>query len=1196
MKFGLPVALHAGRLFREAVYMKELWNDGWEFSKLHLEDDACRKDGKPLLLSPEAFHGRAPDSFAPVEVPHDWLIYDTSALYENSVGFYRKRFPLAPAEDSHFFLRFEGIYMNWAAYVNGLLACVWKYGYQVVEFDITPFVHGGTNTVEVIAVYQNPNTRWYSGAGIFRDVYLVTTGAARISPDGIYFTAKKLPSPQEAAGVQQGAAPENRTRWQLDISTEISGAAEGLSVRHTLSCGGTELVLSDVEQDRAAVENPAPQTGIVPQEKTVLLHRFRAAAENPLVWDVSAPNVYVLRTELLSGGRVVDFVEQQVGFRTVHFDPDRGLFLNGRPLKLHGVCEHHDFGSLGAAFNLCALRRKFLKLRNMGVNSFRTSHNPQAPAFLDLADRMGFLIDDEFFDMWEKSKTAYDYGNYFAEWHERDCAAQTRRDRNHPCLLMWSIGNEIYDTHQGNGLAITRGLKAIVRRHDPERNGLVTIGSNYMDGEGAQRCAEELDLVGYNYAERLYEAHHRGHPGWCVYGSETSSTVQSRGIYHFPYANRLLTHADLQCSSLGNCSTNWGARCSEDVVTKDRDASFCAGQYLWTGFDYIGEPTPYFTKNSYFGQLDTAGFEKDTFYAYKAGWVAAEQEAFVHLFPYWDFNEGQLIDVRAFTNAAAVELFVNGVSAGKKHIDVRAGADFSAVWERVPYAPGEIRAVACRADGTVLAEDVQRSFGDSAALVAEVEPYSADGLYFVDISSVDRDGVPVANSRSAVQIEVCGAAELVSADNGDSTDYAPYRCTGGRQLTRRLFSNRLLAIVRGQGIAADFSVRLTSPGLRGTELVFRGGVPDGAARELPAAAAADGGCVPVRKITLSCSGERRLSPSCRELTVTAAVHPAGAGFPTLDWAPMMLEGIRSDCAEIVPDPQSGGRRVLVRAVNDGEFRLVCSAANGASQPQVLSELEFSVSGLGHTAVNPYALVEACRCSASSRPVSLSFTGGVECKDGVRQWFRFDRIDFGADGSGTVTLPLFVWSEHVPFELWDGSPDDGTLLLSAVYSRPWTYNVYTPQDFTLPRRLYGMHSLSFVFSQRLSFQGFCFAQEKKAFARLSALDANTITGDSFERTQDAVTGIGNNVTLEFTGMDFGGQAAAQLTVCGWSHVHNTIRVTFSTDSGDVNRSIEFGQTEGYEERTFPLAGVSGRATVSFIFLPGSSFDFRWFRFS
>ena len=240
---------------------------------------------------------------------------------------------------------------------------------------------------------------------------------------------------------------------------------------------------------------------------------------------MSAPNVYVLRTELLSGGRVVDFVEQQVGFRTVHFDPDRGLFLNGRPLKLHGVCEHHDFGSLGAAFNLCALRRKFLKLRNMGVNSFRTSHNPQAPAFLDLADRMGFLIDDEFFDMWEKSKTAYDYGNYFAEWHERDCAAQTRRDRNHPCLLMWSIGNEIYDTHQGNGLAITRGLKAIVRRHDPERNGLVTIGSNYMDGEGAQRCAEELDLVGYNYAERLYEAHHRGHPGWCVYGSETERAV-----------------------------------------------------------------------------------------------------------------------------------------------------------------------------------------------------------------------------------------------------------------------------------------------------------------------------------------------------------------------------------------------------------------------------------------------------------------------------------------------------------------------------------------------------------------------------------------------------------------------------------------------------------------------------------------------
>ncbi len=1160
--------------------MKALWNEGWEFSKLHLEESECQKDGKPLLLTPESFYGKAPEGFKPVSVPHDWLIYDTNALYENSVGFYRKEFSISEKSKKKYYLRFEGIYMNWAVYVNGSLACVWKYGYQVVEFDITPFVRDGRNTVEVIAVYQNPNTRWYSGAGIFRDVYFITCESARISPDGIYVTAQK-----------EGDENSSGNRWQLAISTELSGTAEGLAVRHTLvSENGEELALSNPAEESAVAENPAPQMGLVPQEKTVVLHRFRAEVENPLVWSLASPNVYVLKTELLSGGTVIDCVEQQVGFRTLRLDKDKGCFLNGEHVKLHGVCEHHDFGSLGAAFNLTSLRRKFLKLKEMGVNSIRTSHNPQAPAFLDLADRMGFLIDDEFFDMWEKPKTAYDYGNYFAEWHERDCAAQTRRDRNHPCLLMWSIGNEIYDTHQGNGVAITRDLVATVRRFDPAKNGLVTIGSNYMDGEGAQRCAQELDAVGYNYAERLYAEHHKKYPDWCIYGSETSSTVQSRGIYHFPFANRLLTHADLQCSSLGNCSTNWGARCSEDVITKDRDAAFCAGQYLWTGFDYIGEPTPYFTKNSYFGQFDTAGFAKDTFYAYKAGWVSADEKPFVHLFPYWDFNEGQLIDVRAFSNAAAVELFVNGVSFGKKNIDI------SAVWEAVPYAPGEIRAVAYGADGTKLAEDVKRSFGDSAALRAELEPYSADGFYFIDISSVDKDAVPVANARSVVSVSVEGAAVLVSTDNGDSTDYEQYRCADGKAMRRRLFGNALLAIVRAQNAAADFTVRVTSPSLEGVELVFKGGRLCDGYKILPAAKSADA-VIPVRKIELRCAEKRELSASHRELSVSAVIHPADATLRDIVWTPMMLEGIRSDCADIAPLANTDGSMVTVRAESDGAFRLVCSAANGTAQPQVTSELEFSVSGLGKLTKNPYGLVEACRCSASSHPVSLSFTGGVETKDGERTWFLFDKLDFGAEGSGRLTLPIFTWAEEVPFELWDGKPDSGgTLLFRGVYAQPWTYNVYTPQDFDLPRRLYGVHSLAFVFTQRLSFQGFSFKAEKKAFAALSALDASSITGDAFARSADAVTGIGNNVTLEFTNMDFGDSAPTSLAICGYAHVHNTIHVKFSTESGDVNRSIEFAESDGYTERTFPLTGVKGKAKVSFIFLPGSNFDFRSFRFS
>ena len=516
-------------------------------------------------------------SFANVEIPHDWLIGDTGNLYCNSVGFYKKTFQASDVADKYSALRFEGVYMNSAVYVNGSLAGVWKYGYTTFELDISSLIKTGTNSILVIVVYQNPNSRWYSGAGIYRDVYLVRSETTRFVPDGIYIVNRKTENGE----------------WYMTVETEISSETKSCFVRHSLKdANGTTVA----DSRSAPPLIPLPDAEAAALKKAVpiasgKLYRDRRTIRvpSPLLWDIEHPNVYTLTSELVSNdGTIMDTVKQHTGFKTIVLDSDKGCFLNGRHVKIHGACQHHDLGALGAAFNLQALRRQFEKLRTMGINSIRTSHNPPAPAFMDLADSMGFLIDDECFDMWQKSKTTY-------------VAAWVRRDRNHPSLFMWSIGNEIYDTHFGNGLEVTKDLKSIVRTHDPDKNGLVTIASNYMDGDGAQNCAKELDAVGYNYAERLYANHRVKYPDWCIYGSETSSTVQSRGIYHFPANFRLLTYDDLQCSSLGNCTTTWGAKSTSKAITDDRDTDSCIGQYIWTGWDYIGEPTPYFTKNSYFG-------------------------------------------------------------------------------------------------------------------------------------------------------------------------------------------------------------------------------------------------------------------------------------------------------------------------------------------------------------------------------------------------------------------------------------------------------------------------------------------------------------------------------------------------------------------------------------------------------------------
>ena len=480
---------------------EQLWNSGWEFCELALCDSSYEIPQDAVWQN--------------VDIPHDYMIYDTHGLYRTSIGWYRKSLRIEELSSSEeMVLRFDGVYMDTTVFVNGAKALEWKYGYSTFEVELTPYLQKGENLIYVRVVYQEPNSRWYSGAGIYRNVWLKKREKNHIVSDGIYITPVK----------------QDEEHWQITIDTELFIQEEAcqsfLLKQCLLDSSGKALVENSIE----LTELPAAdENGVIVVSQKV------GPVQNPSLWDIGKGNLYSVRTQLFDGERLIETAEQKIGFRTMEFSPEQGFLLNGRRVKVNGACEHHDFGALGAAFYKEAARRKFVMLRKMGVNAIRTSHNMPAPELMDLADEMGFLIVSESFDMWEKPKTTYDNARFFNDWYEKDVASWVRRDRNRASLMMWSIGNEIQDTLvEGRGLQITRNLKDAVRKHDYRKHAPVTLGSNFMKWEQPQECAKELDCVGYNYAEYLYDEHHGKYKDWVIYGSETASVLASRGIYHFP--------------------------------------------------------------------------------------------------------------------------------------------------------------------------------------------------------------------------------------------------------------------------------------------------------------------------------------------------------------------------------------------------------------------------------------------------------------------------------------------------------------------------------------------------------------------------------------------------------------------------------------------------------------------------------------
>lgn len=1114
--------------------MERLFNDDWLFTKL--------PNGSTLEQARQA-------EWQQVSLPHDFLIWDADNLYENCDGWYRRVFVrTGETLDKQCSLRFDGVYMDCDVLFNGEMVASHPYGYTAFDVPLGR-LKPGFNEVIVHVRHQSPNSRWYSGAGIYRDVTFFALPDEHIVPDGLYVVC----------------APEGG-EWRVRVETEISAPA------------GSELLHRLLDE------------GEVVAEARCLADAERVTCElrvaSPRLWSCDAPHCYTLETTL--GEQVL---RQHVGLRTLRLDRDEGLFVNDRHVKLHGVCLHHDLGALGAAFHEKAARRQLQLMKDMGVNSLRTSHNPPARQVMDLCDEMGILVVSEAFDMWERPKTTYDYARFFKEHHASDVAGWVRRDRNHPSLLMWSIGNEILDCHADErGYEVTAMLAEEVRLHDPQRNGFVTFGSNFMPWEGAQRCADLVEAVGYNYGEKYYEAHREAHPSWVIYGSETASALSSRGVYRFPRSANILSDEDLQCSSLGNSLTAWGTKDMRRLIVDDLKAPWSLGQYLWSGIDYIGEPTPYHTRNCYFGMADTACLPKDYWYLFRAMW---RDEPMIHIGVYWDWNPGQTIDVPVMTNCAEVELFLNGRSLGRKAVDRLSVEDCMPVW-RVPYEAGELKAVGYDACGNVQLECLRVTPGDPVRLLMETsdEVIAADGrdLAFVTISAVDAVGNPVDNACCRVTVTVSGGV-LAGLDNGDSTDRDGYKTN-----TRRLFSGKLVAMV-----ASDDSgpVRITAEACGLETAALDLGVRESA---LPEGAAPVAGCCeqatpdeqPIRKIELIPVGSKALTPENPCTAFRVKVWPEDAPVQDIDFRMTTANGIDTPCARVARI----GDEVSVFGCGDGEVWLRATCRNGYDHTRVISQQDLSISGMGMPYLDPYEMVSAGLYTISDGEIGAGNEQGVAfARDGF-SFVGFENVDFGPVGSDTVELPIFALDDkRYEMSLWLGDPsDEGRVLCRLPYQKPSRWNVYQPETYTLPERLTGVHTIAFSMDAKVHLKGFRFQRQSRAWQELSALQADHMAGDSFRRTEHGVEDIGNNVSLMFANMDFGDCDRAELVIDGATTLNeNPVTIRFENEAGEQVTSLARFVGGGRGRQRFEVDVLRGMCSVTFVFLPGSRFDFYGFRF-
>ena len=759
-------------------------------------------------------------TFADVRVPHDWAINEpfdrahalqvvvveqngetektcktgrTGGLPYFGRGVYRTTFAVADTAARAFTLIFDGAMSNPVVCVNGREIGRWAYGYNSFYLDIPAGVlRPGDNALEVSLENKEESSRWYPGAGLFRNVHLLQTAKVHVAVWGTYVTTPSV----------------SADRASVSITTDIAGAAKGTAIS----------VATDIID--AAGNIVATNSAMHYAHGQALTQAF--TVDNPALWSPQSPALYTARTTLTIDGAVVDTYSTRFGIRSLQYVAHKGFFLNGVPTKFKGVCNHHDLGPLGAAVNRAALRHQLEMLQDMGCNAIRTSHNLPAPELVELCDEMGFMMMVEPFDDWSfRPKCRNGYGTLFSEWAERDMVNMLHHYRNNPSVVMWSIGNEVPSQWGPDGVAELTFLRDICHREDPTRP--VTCGMDQIGCVLDNGFAASLDIPGFNYKPGHYQRAYEVLPQKLVLGSETASTVSSRGVYHFPVeCGKSVEHPDHQSSSYDTEACYWSNIPDIDFAADD-DYPWVIGQFVWTGFDYLGEPTPYDTDawpnhSSLFGIIDLASLPKDRYYLYRSQWQT--QSPTLHLLPHWTWpgREGQTTPVMAYTSYPKAELFVNGVSQGfSEKNDSSAMSRYRLMWPNVKYQPGELRVVAYDATGAKADEAVVRTAGKPHHLVlsANRDTLAADGLdlAYVTVQVADKDGNICPGDNRLVSFKVFGDASFEATANGDPTCLMPFA-----QPQMRLFSGACTVIVRAGTTPGAATLRVSAPGVKKAEM------------------------------------------------------------------------------------------------------------------------------------------------------------------------------------------------------------------------------------------------------------------------------------------------------------------------------------------------------------------------------------------
>ncbi|MCC5834586.1 MAG: DUF4982 domain-containing protein [Opitutales bacterium] len=841
------------------------FNDNWRFtygessglsgsldyasmrSHLLASGDAFREQA--LGAVPEAADAAVPSpDFAAVDfddsswrhlnLPHDWGVEgsfeqsypgETGKLKWWGVAWYRKAFNLEPEDENGCcFLELDGAMSYAMVWVNGEFAGGWPYGYASFRIDLTPFLkQGQPNQIAIRLDNPEDSSRWYPGGGIYRNVWLVKTPRVHVDQWGQFIQTPEVSTEQAKVSLRTQLRNAGSSDELVQVRTKVYPVDDGSGLAVDTPVAESAGVAVQVNRDRSAR---------VSEEIFIT---------EPRLWSTRHPNLYRAVTEVESAQGVIDRYETQFGIRSIRFDPDQGFFLNGQRIRMNGVCQHHDLGALGSALHLPALVRQLEILREMGVNAIRTSHNPPAPELLDLCDQYGLLVIDEAFDTWAHAKKPNDYHRLFPDWAEADLRAMVRRDRNHPCIVLWSTGNEIAEQVTPEGAVTSNRLTAIVRSEDSSRP--VTIGSNIPEG-ASNGFQKTVDVFGFNYKPHMYADFRRDNPVTPVYGSETASTISSRGEYVFPVEqDPEKGRANFHMSAYDLYTPPWATTPDAEFRAQDSDPGLF-GEFVWTGFDYIGEPTPYNadstnllnfsnpaererarkelealgkievpSRSSYFGIVDLAGFKKDRFFIYQARWRPDWPMA--HLLPHWNWpgREGEQTPVHVYTSGDEAELLLNGRSLGRKR---KGSGEYRLVWDDVVYEPGLLRVVAFK-NGKPWAEAVRETTGPAVALELQTDRRSIAGdgrdLVFVTARVVDAKQRLVPDAKSALKFSLSGPGEILATDNGDPTDHTPFKSA-----ERSAFNGLALAIVRCvTGASEDLTVKVESKGLEEAELRIR---------------------------------------------------------------------------------------------------------------------------------------------------------------------------------------------------------------------------------------------------------------------------------------------------------------------------------------------------------------------------------------